>query len=289
MSTDTLQTFLFDNTDIRGAIVSLDSSWHELLQGQAYSDGQIQLLGQFLAANLLLTSHIKFAGLLSLQARGDHGVSMIMSECTHDLAYRGIVRGDADIVPADFASLFSSGSFAITIEPEQGNRYQGIVELGQPSLADSLANYFARSEQLPSWFFLAANEQRACGLMLQALPANRCQDAEQREEDWQRMIHLASTLGADEMTSVDSETLLHRLFHQEPLRLFEPRPVRFHCHCSHERMERALLSLGREQLMELADEQEIIETECHFCHQRYQFPRAEILSLLQGGASETLH
>lgn len=289
MSQDSLQTFLFENTDIRGAIVTLEHSFRDLVTGHDYSHGQQQLLAQFVAANLLLTSHIKFDGLLSLQARANQGVSLIMAECSQDLALRGIIRGEPDITPDAFQALFAGGSLAITIQPTEGNHYQGIVELGQPTLADSLAAYFEQSEQIPSWFCFAAGNGRVTGLMLQALPANRCTDPEQREEDWQRVVHLASTVTDKEMLDLPTEQLLHRLYHEEQVRLFDPRPVRFSCHCSRERMERALLNLDRTELMQILDEEGQIETQCHFCNHRYVFPRAEILHLLQGSPDRPMH
>lgn len=288
MSQDSLQTFLFEDTDIRGAIITLEQSFRDMVNGHDYSPGQQRLLAQFVAANLLLTSHIKFDGLLSLQARGEQGVSLIMAECTQDLAFRGIVRGTPAINPDAFKALFTNGTFAITIQPERGSPYQGIVELGQATLADSLAAYFDQSEQIPSWFYFAEQGGRVTGLMLQALPANRCHDPEQRQEDWQRIVHLASTISDREALELPTEQLLHRLYHEERVRLFDPRPVHFHCHCSRERMERALISLGRDELMEMLDEDGQIETRCHFCNQRYLFPRAEMLHLLQGSADNPM-
>lgn len=283
---DFLQTFIFDNTDIRGTIVKLDRSFSELITNQDYSDGQRQLLAQFVAANLLMSSHIKLDGLLSLQARGNHQVSMIMAECTRQLDFRGIIRGDAAVDARQFRQLFNGGVLAVTIEPAKGQRYQGIVPLDGDTLADCLTAYFEQSEQLPSRFYLASDGKQVTALMLQALPASQCLDNEQRQEDWQRIQYLAGTLTEQEMLSLPAEQLLYRLFHEETLRLFPARPVHFACSCSPERMERALLNLNPQELLEILDNDGQIETQCHFCNHHYVFQRSEILHLLQGGHSQ---
>src|SRR5690554_3271918 len=275
MNSDFLQSFIFDHTDIRGAVVKLDDSFAQLLIDQDYSQGQQQLLAQFTVANLLAASHLKFNGLLSLQARGDNHVSLVVAECTHDLDFRSIIRGDGQGSAAQFAALFNNGALALTIEPENGQRYQGIVPIEGGSLASSLAGYFQQSEQIPCWFYFAQHGDSIAGLMLQALPAQICTDEEQRKEDWQRIVQLASTLTAEEITQLPVEDMLFRLYHEEPLRTFDKRPVHFRCSCSQERMERALANLGQEELLEILEEDGKIETQCHFCNRKYLFQRAE--------------
>lgn len=283
MPTDHLQSFLFDNTDIRGAIVTLDKSLADQFHAHDYSTAQQTLLGRFLAANLLMSSHIKLDGLLSLQVRGQGPVSLLMSECTQDLAFRGIIRSESDIDADNFQQLFAGGMFAITMEPKQGNRYQGIVAIEKPTLADCLAGYFEQSEQLPTRFYFAEHRHKITGLMLQALPASQCLDDQQRREDWQRILCLTDTITAAEACELPTETLLHRLYHEEALRVFNPRAVRFHCNCSRERMERALLSMDHDELDSILAEDGRIETECHFCHRQYVFQQAEMQHLLQSG------
>lgn len=284
MSKNFLQSFIFDNADIRGAIAKLDSSFLELIQHQQYHSTQQELLAQFVAANLLMSSHIKFEGLLSLQARGNKAVSMVMTECSDQLDFRGIVQGEGELEEQDFSQLFEGGVLAITIEPKQGNRYQGVVPLEGASLADCLALYFEQSEQLPSWFFIAHHEGKVAGLMLQALPASQL-DKEQRDEDWQRITHLASTLTVDEILSLSTEEVLHRLYHEEEVRVFEEKPAQFQCTCSVERMERALISLGHEELRQILEEDGKIDTQCHFCNQSYHFDHLAISQLIQAGST----
>ncbi|CAA0080697.1 33 kDa chaperonin [BD1-7 clade bacterium] len=288
MAKDTLQTFSFDNTDIRGAIVTLDTSFAKLVDGSHYNAEQHQLLGQFCAANLLLTSHLKLDGLLSIQARGNGPVDLIVSEATHDLTFRGLLAGEVD-EQHDLLALLGDATLVISVEPENGQRYQGIVPLDHSDLAGCLQSYFQQSEQLPSWFAFNVTEEHVRGVMLQALPADRCADLQQRAEDWQRITHLASTLSDQEMQDLDNETLLYRLYHEEQLRLYDAKPVDFRCSCSRERMERGLLSLGETELNDILNEQEAIETDCHFCYQRYAFTAADVRALISGNHYQKTH
>ncbi|NRA40858.1 MAG: Hsp33 family molecular chaperone HslO [Pseudomonadales bacterium] len=282
-----LLSFMFDNTDIRGGIVELDEAFQRLLQAHDYAPQYRQLLSQFVGANILLTSKLKFEGVISLQARGrDTAVSLALSECDEQLNFRGILRGDMPTQPLSFADLFHQGVLALTLEPKYGQRYQGMVPLEQANLAACLADYFQMSEQLPSWFYLLADEQCVRGLMLQALPAQVCDDEEQRREDWQRLTHLASTIQADEIRNLESHELLHRLFHEEQVRIFPAQPVNFHCSCSQERMERALIGLGKVELESILLEQGKIETQCEFCGRSYAFSSGEIQHLLQSSCEQ---
>lgn len=284
MNKNFLQSFIFDNADIRGAVVKLESSFLDMIEHQDYSESQQQLLAQFTVANLLMSSHIKFEGLLSLQARGEKSISMVMTECTDQLEFRGIVQGEGEFEPQAFNELFEGGVLAITIEPKHGQRYQGVVPLERSSLADCLALYFEQSEQLVSWFFIAELQGKVAGLMLQALPASQL-DAEQREEDWLRITHLASTLTQNELLELPAEEILHRLYHEEDVRLFEPKQAKFQCSCSTERMERALISLGAEELRQIIEEDGKIDTQCHFCNQTYHFDAQHIQQLIQAGST----
>ena len=293
MSADCLQTFLFENNDIRGAIVSLEHSLAEMFSGQTYEPPKKQLLSEFAAANILLSSHIKFEGRLSLQARGGKGIELIMTESTDSLDYRGVIQGKDSIDEKSFTEILAGGTLTITITPQKGQQYQGIVPLQAGSLAGCLGEYFYQSEQLPSWFYFSQTENngqyKVVGIMLQAMPAQICIDNEQREEDWNRLTHLASTLKPQETATLSHEEILYRLYHEESVRLFEPKPAQYHCNCSRERMERGLLSLGTDELSNIVAEQGDTTTQCHFCNTEYHFSQADILQLIQGSGAKKSH
>ncbi len=286
---DFSQRFLFDDSDIRGELVGLTDSYSHVLAKHAYPQPVAQLLGELLAAASLLIGTLKFEGLLILQARSSGALPLLMVECSSDGELRGIARYHAEHITADASlrGLMPDGVLAITVDPKAGQRYQGVVDLEGDTLADCLTNYFATSEQLPTRFWLSADGQRARGLLLQQLPADRLTEADEREASWQHTIALADTVKAEELLGLDNETLLHRLYHQEALRLFDPRALQFGCSCSRERSSRALISLGQADAEALVQEHGgQVEIDCQFCNERYLFDAADVLQLFIDGSSD---
>ncbi len=289
LDSDYTQRFLFDDTDVRGEWVGLERSYVEVLAKHPYPEPVAQLLGELLAAAALLVGTLKFDGLLVLQARSAGAVPLLMVECSSEREVRGIARyHEEQLTPgATLAELMPEGVLAMTIDPANGQRYQGIVALDGIDLADSLSNYFASSEQLPTRFWLNADGRRACGLLLQQLPADRIRDGEAREASWQHLRTLADTLTAEELLGLNTETLLHRLYHEEQVRLFDPRPIRFHCSCSRERSAKALISLGQHDAEQLLGEQGgSVTIDCQFCNQKYRFDAADVTQLFAGAGIE---
>lgn len=285
---DHTQRFLFEDTDIRGELATLNDSYGHVLAKHPYPEPVAQLLGEMLAAAALLVGTLKFEGLLVLQARSAGAVPLLMVECSSEREVRGIARYHAEqVLPgADLRSLMPEGVLAITVDPRQGQRYQGIVALEGATLAECLSGYFATSEQLPTHFWLNADGRRARGLLLQQLPADRLKDPEEREASWQHMTTLADTLTAEELLGLDNETLLRRLYHQETVRLFDPQALEFRCSCSRERSANALVSLGQQDAELLLDENDgKVEIDCQFCNQRYIFDAADVAQLFAGGGS----
>ncbi|MGB7388232.1 MAG: Hsp33 family molecular chaperone HslO [Pseudomonas neustonica] len=271
-SQDITQRFLFENADVRGEMVSADQSYREILAKHDYPEPVKALLGEMLAAAVLLSTTIKFDGLLILQAKSEGPLSTLMVECSSDQAVRGIARYADDLQEGNLTELMPDGVLAITIDPANGQRYQGIVSLEGGSLATALDGYFANSEQLPTRFRLQADGRIARGFLLQALPADRQLDPEDRAATWQHLNVLADTLTAEELIGLDNATVLHRLFHQDDLRLFDAQAVRFECSCSAERSSNALVSLGKDDLLALLQEQGgRIEVDCQFCNARYEY------------------
>lgn len=286
---DFTQRFLFEDTDVRGELADLSASYAEVLAKHPYPEPVAQLLGEMLAAASLLIGTLKFDGLLVLQARSSGAVPLLMVECSSAREVRGIARYHAEqVAPADgLRELMPEGVLTLTIDPAQGKRYQGIVALDGSNLAECLSGYFASSEQLPTRFWLNADGRRARGLLLQQLPADRLKDPEVRAASWEHLTTLADTLTAEELLGLDNLTLLHRLYHQEAVRIFDPHPLQFRCSCSRERSANALVSLGQadaEQL--LAEQGGTVEVDCQFCNQRYAFDAADIAQLFAGGGSD---
>lgn len=286
---DLLHRFLFEQCDVRGEIVTLSDSYQEVMNNNPYPQGVRQLLGEFLAAAALFSSTLKFKGMITLQAQGDGPVSMIMAECSHHRDLRGIVRLESSSERPKgkgLGELLGKGIMAITIEPEQGERYQGVVPMDSDNLAHCLEHYFYQSEQLKTRLWFATGEHACTGMLLQALPSQIHADEDENRDHWETLGTLASTVTPEELLELDHQTLLYRLFNEYTLNLFEPGKLRFACSCSAERSTNALLSLGREEVQSLLEEKGVIEIDCQFCNQQYRFDEAAVRQLL---GNKTLH
>ncbi len=293
---DFTQRFIFDNSDVRGEMASLEQSYAHVLAKHTYPEPVAALLGELLAAAALLVNTLKFDGLLVLQARSSGAVPLLMVECSSDRELRAIARYDADKISSDatFQELMPEGVLALTVDPREGQRYQGLVALDGATLAECFSNYFVNSAQLPTRFWLYADGQRARGMLLQQLPADRVRDTDEREESWQHVIALAATLTAEELLGLDNETILHRLYHEDQVRLFPATDVKFQCSCTRERSVQALVSLGLDDLqLLLAEKAGTIEIDCQFCNERYLFNEADVLQMFAEqdatDASSTVH
>lgn len=279
---DVLHRFMLERAGVRGVLVRLGAAWREVAGRSAYPAALRSVLGQTLAASALLTGNIKLEGALSVELKSTGPLRLLFAECTDQGRLRGLARW-SDPLPEtlDLAAL-PSAIMAITIgHAERGQRYQGLVDLQHPDLASALENYFSQSEQLPARIALAADGEHAVGLMLQKMPDEGGIDAVQDEDAWTRIQHLTATLGQEELLSTAPEQLLYRLYHEESVRLFEPRPLAFGCSCTRERVEAVLRSLGRDEVEAALEAREgEIEVICEFCAQRYTFDRVDAEHLL---------
>lgn len=280
-SPDQTQRFLFDQTQIRGEITGLGQSYQTVLSKHNYPEPVQRLLGEFMAAVALLSDTLKFNGRLSLQVRGAGQVRMLMAECRNQQALRAIAQYTDDF--SDQAALLGQGQMAITIEPDQGKRYQGIVPIDDDNqtLARALEEYFRQSEQIRTRLWLSADGQRAAGVLIQAMPQSASEGSlESTDTDaWDRVTHLADTLTDDELLQLSNETLLHRLFHEEQVRLFDSHGLHFECTCSRERCGNAILTLGETEALQVVEEEGAIHSDCQFCHQQYRFDRDDVTAL----------
>lgn len=288
---DVLHRFLLERAGVRGVLVRLGAAWREVAGRADYPPALRELLGQSLVASALLTGNIKLEGALSIELKSAGALRLLFAECTDRGRLRGLARWN-DPLPEPLAlSELPGAVMAITIgQAERGQRYQGLVDLQQSSLAASLEGYFAQSEQLPARILLASDGEHAVGLMLQQLPGEGGHSAVDDDDAWTRIEHLTATLGAQEMLSTAPEKLLYRLYHEEQVALFEPRPLAFGCSCTRERVTAMLRALGREEVeAALAARDGEIEVICEFCAQRYTFDAIDAEHLLSdpGGEAPT--
>ena len=281
---DVLRRFLFDELAIRGEWINLTDSWQAAKQHHQYPEVVMQQLGEALAAATLLSATIKFEGNLILQAQGDGALKSLVAQSTNKREIRGWARCEDQVSGNDLPGLLGDGRLVLTIEPQKGEPYQGIVPLTGERLENAVETYFAQSEQLKTRLWLFANEHQAAGLLIQELPAT--QDSE-TIEDWTRIEALANTISKEELLSLPCEEVLHRLFNEEQLRLFAAEPVSFKCHCSAQKVESTLLSLGQATIDEIIQKQGEITVDCEFCSKQYQFDKIDIARVFSGAAVQT--
>ncbi len=269
---DLIYRFLFEQADIRGQHISLDSSWQRIVEQSDAEPAALVLLGQALAAAALLVETLKIEGSISLQVRGDGPVHLLMAEATSRHSIRGIVRQNRSIeADQSLESIFSANALVITINTGDKKPYQGIVPLQGNSLTEILQTYFDQSEQLPTRLWLAADVDGASGLLLQQMPGESHDD-----DAWNRLLMLTDTVEDNELLELETTTLLHRLYNQEQLRLFPAESIRFACSCSRERTLNMLHSLGEEEIKSILEEQGEVRITCEFCDASYSFDAVDL-------------
>ncbi|TKB47637.1 Hsp33 family molecular chaperone HslO [Ferrimonas sediminicola] len=282
MSQDKLYRYLFEQADVRGEIVQLEQSYQQVLAAKAYPDAVARLLGEMLAATSLLTAILKFEGEIAVQLQGSGPVKLVAVNGNHNQQLRAIARWEGD-PEGDLKQMVGQGQLVITITPDEGERYQGIVGLEQATLAGCLEQYFAQSEQLKTRLWLHTDALHAVGMLLQALPDS----GKDQEVEFEHLESLTDTIKAEELFSLDAKQVLHRLYHQEELRLFDPTEVSFKCGCSRERSLAALSTLPREDLESVLEEQGQIALHCDYCGADYRFDRIDIEALWAGSAGSS--
>lgn len=277
INNDTFQRFLFEDLQIRGEWVRLGTSFREATHSLSYPSAVKSLLGQTIAASVLLTGTLKFAGRLSIHARGQGPVSLLTAETTNSRNFRALAKWEGDIQPdLGLNAMLGDAQLAITIDPDKGTRYQGIVPMEKENLSECLEHYFELSEQLDTYLLLGANEDACYGLLLQKLPDYK----EIEDQDaWNRVVHLAKTVSEEELLNADNETLVTRLFHQEQVIMYPSEQVAFECTCSQERCLSALHNLGEAETLDILEKEAVIAMDCQFCGAAYRFDRADIQKL----------
>lgn len=273
-----LTRFIFDDFAVRGLHIHLDDVWQHIVSNKHYPVAIRRALGELLAAGSLLSSNLKSDGSLIMQIQGEGILKMLVVEASSDNTVRATARWDESVTiadDADLAHLLGNNSiFAITVQPANGEAWQGIVPLEGKNIASMLMNYMARSEQLQTYIVLAADDQHVGGLLVQKLPEEILDI-----EIWEQISTLASTLTAHELLNLDAQNILYRLFHETPPRVFTPETLEFACTCSRDKVSDMLLMLGGEEIGKIVAEEGSITVNCDFCHQAYTFDDADVNAL----------
>lgn len=275
MTNDQLHPFIFEQAAVRGNTVHLHNSLQTALQHQSLPEALKQTIGEFAAASALLTSTLKMDGKLILQLQSQGALQLLVVECTSTLDIRATAKVHGTLVGNTLTDWIKDGQLVITLMPESGEPYQGIVPLEGDNIATMLENYMLRSQQIDTRLWLSVEGGHAAGLLLQKLPEH----AESDTDCWNRVQHLANTVTANELLTLDAITLLQRLFHEEEVRLFDGRAVRAFCSCSEANVHNMLKMLGQAEVRSILEEQGSVQIECDFCSKHYLIDEAEALAL----------
>lgn len=287
---DTIQRFIFENANVRGEIVHLTSSYQTIIEQHHYPRSIRHILGQILVAASLLNSIIKTKGRLTVQFQGKDALKLLIAQCNHKFELRGLAQYQKELSEEELLLALKEGTLAIIIHPDKTTSpYQGIVAWKGDSFARSIEGYFKDSEQLPTRLWVAVTDTVASGLLLQSMPKEGLKKNQPIEEnkDWDHIQCLTETITDKELIELDNPILLHRLYSEEQVRVFEPIPITFRCTCSLLRCEQAILMLGEEEAeKELKDKQKIVVT-CEFCGKAYDFDRVDVANIFKKGDSSS--
>jgi molecular chaperone Hsp33 len=274
---DLIHRFLLERAGVRGAIVRLAGAWNAVCNQGPYPAPIQRFLGETLAASVLFTGHIKSGTSLSIQLRAEGPMTSLYAECSADGEVRGLAHWHEPLPEVlQLGQLKAPAHLAITLEQRSGQRYQGMVPLQSATLDEAFECYFAQSEQLPTRVRLAADHDHSTGIVLQHLPAEGGVATPLDPDGWTRANALLDTLTREELLELDPASVLHRLFHEERVRLFRARPLRFGCRCSQDKVEQVLRHLGRDEAAQAVQEQGQLEVTCEFCNRQYRFDRVDL-------------
>lgn len=276
------QSFVFEDHGIRGGIVRLRETWLQTIAQHHYGKDVRDLLGEAVAATVLLGASLKDQPRISVQLQSDGALRLLVVQCSGELRVRAMAQHDPEQPPG---SLLAAGRLSVHIDTgERNGFFQGIVPLDGDTIGECLEAYFRQSEQLPTRLILFSDDEHACGLVLQMLPGAQSRD------EFETACALAATLGRHELATTSSAKLLRRLFGGFDVRLFAPREVAHDCRCTPKHIAGVTRMLGSEELESILAEQGSVELTCEFCNRAFCYSREQIGAILRGETPEaTLH
>ena len=292
-SFDQLHRFLFPAASVRGELVKLNESLQHIVHSYEYPVQIQQLLSEMAAATSLLTATLKIEGEIGLQIQGEGPLRYAVINATHTQTMRGVARWDESLtsLPESFAELVGKAVLVITITPDEGERYQGVVALDKPSLAGCLESYFEQSEQLPTRVRLMTDlsepeSARSAGMLLQVMPTSASASEKDSLGEFEHISTLTDTLTREEMFALPVNDILYRLYHQEEVELFPSQPVSFACTCSRERSADALRNVEKAELLNIIEEEGAIKMNCQYCHTEYRFDSIDVEAIHSGHSGD---
>ena len=290
MENNQLNRYLFEDLSVRGELVQLAQPFQQIIASKTYPAPVQTLLGELLVATSLLTATLKFEGSITLQLQGDGPVSLAVINGDHEQKLRGVARFEGDIADdATIHEMMGKGHLVITIKPNKGEQYQGVVGLEGETLSEIIEGYFERSEQLKTRIWIRTGlhneEAHAAGMLLQVMP-----DGTGSEQDFEHLEQLTNTIKDDELFGLPAQDLLYRLYNQEKVQLFPSQGVEFFCGCSRERSAGAILTIERAEVDDILKAEGVVALHCDYCGTNYEFDAGQVADLFNNGDDQpTVH
>lgn len=274
-----VQTFVLEDNGIRGALVRLEETWQQVVAAHEYPTEIRLLLGEGVVSTLLIASGLKTTPSVSLQLQGEGPLKLLLIQCTDGQR----VRGMASFKPHEAGTpLLGEGKLVINLDTGKPNGFfQGIVPLTSTKLEGCLESYFAQSEQLDTRLVLRSDGQRVAGLLLQVLPGHGEPTA---VDAFETAAACAATVTVEELTKLNAEDLLPKLFSGQSIRLFAARAVAHDCRCTPERLAGVVRMLGPDEVKSLLAEQGHVELKCEFCNRAFRYDDAQVDAIMRGAA-----
>lgn len=248
--------------------------------------------GRLITAAALLGASLKGPERLTLAIAGDGPIGTIVADAWNAgpeaIAARAYAKNPAAHLPLnargkfDVAGVIGAGRLQVTKSYEVGQPYVGVVPLETGEIGDDLASYLAHSQQIPSIVALGVladpdGISAAGGVIAQLMPGVADETIAKLEANAAAMPSVTAQIVA----GADARALIARLAEGLDVKQHDHEyDVRFDCKCTRERVERALVGLGRDELLKIANEQPETEATCDFCKRRYVLSSAEVVGLL---------
>jgi molecular chaperone Hsp33 len=303
---DVVIPFAVKPLGVRGRIVRLGAVIDDILARHDYPDSVSGLVAESVALTAMLGTALKFDGKFIVQTKTTGPVQMIVADYVSPGGVRGCAKYSKSRVDElhkpDQKQLLGEGILGMTVDqgPDM-ERYQGIVPLGDSTLADAAHSYFHQSEQIPTRLRVAAGpllargekqtHWRAGAILVQHLPSEGGSspmpemqgDAPEgvgveieEDDNWVKARLLLDTVEDHELLdpTLTAEDILYRLYHEDGVTVYPAIPITRHCTCSRETVSAMLENFSAKDRRDMVKDEQI-EVVCEFCSTPYRFKLAD--------------
>ena len=277
------------NTQIRAFAAVTTELVEEARQRHGTSPVATAALGRLLTGGVMMGSMMKNPDdMLTLQIKCSGPIGGLTVTADSQGKVKGYVHNPDVILPPkngklDVGGALGAGMLSVVKDIGLKEPYVGQTNLVSGEIAEDLTYYYAASEQIPCSIALGVlmnkdnTVRQAGGFMIQLLPGASDELIDRLEERLGELSSITALLDAGKTP----EEILSDLLGDFDLEILEKKPVQFHCDCSRERVERAIVSIGKKEIREMIEEGKPIEAGCQFCNKKYSFSVEELEELLQ--------